>query len=61
MSAQIIEERIIEERIQGKPAGAGRHQRPGVWQRVRQTVAEMNYASRRIVEVQARPGHGATR
>jgi hypothetical protein len=34
------------------------HQRPGrlsvLWYRLRQTVAEMNYATRRMVELQAR-------
>jgi hypothetical protein len=33
------------------PAGRGRIR--GAWHRIRQTVAEMNYASRRLVEVQA--------
>jgi hypothetical protein len=33
------------------PAGHGRIR--GAWHRIRQTVAEMNYASRRLVEVQA--------
>jgi len=33
------------------PAGRGRIR--GAWHRIRQTVAEMNYASQRLVEVQA--------
>jgi hypothetical protein len=33
------------------PAGYGRLR--GAWHRIRRTVAEMNYASRRLVEVQA--------
>jgi hypothetical protein len=46
-----------EERVQittTEPTAANRPGRPGVWQRVRQTVAEMNYASRRMIEV--KPG-----
>jgi hypothetical protein len=33
------------------PAGHGRLR--GAWHRIRRTVAEMNYANRRLVEVQA--------
>ena len=33
------------------PAGRGRIR--GAWHRIRQAVAEMNYVSRRLVEVQA--------
>jgi hypothetical protein len=44
---------IVEERVHSPAHAAGRGRRPGVWRRVRQTVAEMNYASRRTVELQA--------
>jgi len=60
---------IIEERVQGTTPVKGHHAqpRPGVWPRVRRTVAEMNYASRRMVERQAtwidgsQPGHRVNR
>jgi hypothetical protein len=58
MSAQIVEERVqTGARVQDTvTVAAGRHVRPGrprIWQRLRGAVAEMNYASRRMVEVQA--------
>ena len=34
-------------------ASAGHGRLRGAWHRIRLTVAEMNYASRRVVEVQA--------
>jgi hypothetical protein len=34
-------------------APAGRGQLRGAWHRIRMTVAEMNYAARRVVELQA--------
>jgi hypothetical protein len=63
MSAQVIEERVqsTQERGQSTPAVAHHHRRPGVWQRVRHTVAEMNYASRRVYQVQAQPGLGVNK
>jgi hypothetical protein len=37
---------------------SGRERLRCLWYRLRLTIAEMNYASRRMVEVQARPGLG---
>ena len=44
---------------------SGRERLPGLWYRLRLTVAEMNYATRRMVELQApwiaddRPAQGS--
>jgi hypothetical protein len=52
MSAQLSHEEISDwtpERTDSARHGGLR----GLWQRIRATVQEMNYATRRIVEVQA--------
>jgi hypothetical protein len=36
-----------------QPATAGRHWLRSAWHRIRLAISEMNYASRRVVEVQA--------
>jgi hypothetical protein len=52
MSAQIIEDRPqVTTEGPATPASQGRLR--GAWRRVRNTVADMNYASRRIVELNA--------
>ena len=52
MSAQVIHEGTqASPTEQAVPAGRGRL--GGAWHRIRRTVAEMNYAARRVVEVQA--------
>ena len=39
----------------GEVVRTGREQLQFLWKRLRLTVSEMNYAARRIVELQARP------
>jgi hypothetical protein len=52
MSAQLIHEGIQATTAQPTtPAGAGRLR--SAWQQIRAAVAEMNYAARRLVELQA--------
>jgi len=52
MSAQLSHEGIQDWTTE--PTATARHGRlRGLWQRIRMTVQEMNYATRRIVEVQA--------
>jgi hypothetical protein len=43
----------IQDGTTGQTAQAGRGRLRGAWRRTRLAAAEMNYASRRIVEVQA--------
>jgi hypothetical protein len=54
MTAQLSTEELpattTEPAAPAAPAGRGLR---GAWHRIRQAVAEMNYASRRLVEVQA--------
>jgi hypothetical protein len=52
MSAQLTHERI-QARTTEPTASAGRGRLRGAWHRIRLTVQEMNYASRRVVELQA--------
>ncbi len=52
MTAQLTHEGIQAKTTRPATA-AGRGRLRGAWQRIRRTVAEMNYASRRVVEVQA--------
>jgi hypothetical protein len=52
MSAQLIHEGT-QPRSTEPTASAGRAGRRTVWHRIRMTVAEMNYATRRLVELQA--------
>jgi hypothetical protein len=49
MSAQ-----VLEHTVQTTPARSGRLTQ--AWRRVRQTVGEMNYAVRRLTELNATPG-----
>jgi hypothetical protein len=52
MSALLTDEGT-EARTTGTAAPAGRGGLRGAWHRIRRTVQEMNYATRRVVEVQA--------
>jgi hypothetical protein len=52
MSAQLTHE-ATEARTTQRAVSAGRGRLRGAWHRIRLTVAEMNYASRRVVELQA--------
>ena len=52
MSAQLTHEGISDRTTEH--TDSARHGRlRGLWQRIRATVQEMNYASRRVIEVQA--------
>jgi hypothetical protein len=51
MSAQILQERV--QVAVAEPVVAEYSRPPSVWRRVRGAVAEMNYVSRRMVELQA--------
>jgi hypothetical protein len=52
MSAQLTHEGISD--LTTERTATDRHGRlRGLWQRIRATVQEMNYAARRVVEVQA--------
>jgi hypothetical protein len=48
-SADLIEQRQLEKMV----AWTGRERLRCLWYRLRLTVAEMNYATRRVVELQA--------
>jgi hypothetical protein len=50
MSAHVIHDEIP---VTTQPATAGRGWLRSAWHRIRLAVQEMNYASRRVVEVQA--------
>ena len=52
MTAQLIHEGT-EDRTTAKVAPADRGGPRGTWHRIRRTVQEMNYATRRVVELQA--------
>ena len=52
MSALLTDEGT-EARTTGTVVSADRGGLQGAWHRIRRTVQEMNYASRRVVEVQA--------
>jgi hypothetical protein len=52
MSALLTDEGT-EARTTGTVVSAGRGGLRGAWHRIRRTVQEMNYATRRVVEVQA--------
>jgi len=52
MSAQLTDERI-QARTTEPTALADRGRLRGAWRRIRLTVQEMNYASQRVVELQA--------
>ena len=52
MSAQLTHE-APQAKTTERTASAGRGLLRGAWHRIRLTIAEMNYASRRVVEVQA--------
>ena len=52
MSALLTDEGT-EAGTTGTAAPAGRGGLRGAWHRIRRTVQEMNYATRRVVEVQA--------
>jgi hypothetical protein len=58
-SADLVRKRQLEKSV----SWSGRERLRGLWYRLRLTVAEMNYATRRTVELQApwisdnRPGH----
>jgi hypothetical protein len=52
MSAQLTHEGISD-RTTERTASARHGRLQGLWQRIRATVQEMNYATRRVVEVQA--------
>lgn len=52
MSAQVMHEAMQDTTTSpAASSGAGRLQ--GAWHRIRSAVAEMNYATRRVAEVQA--------
>jgi hypothetical protein len=52
MSAQLTHDGIQDQKTER--TDSARHGRlRGVWERIRATVQEMNYATRRVVEVQA--------
>ena len=48
-SADLVHRRQLEKSV----SWSGRERLRGLWYRLRLTVAEMNYATRRIVELQA--------
>ena len=50
MSAHVIYDEIP---VTTQPATTGRHWLRSAWRRIRLAISEMNYASRRVVEVQA--------
>jgi hypothetical protein len=52
MSAQLTHE-VTQARTTELAAPAGRGRLRGAWHRIRLTVQEMNYAARRVVELQA--------
>jgi hypothetical protein len=52
MSAQLTHE-VTQARTTEPTAPAGRGPRRGAWHRIRMTAAEMNYAARRVIELQA--------
>jgi hypothetical protein len=52
MTAQLSLEELPA-RTAEPTAPAGRGPRRGAWHRIRQALAEMNYANRRLLEVQA--------
>jgi hypothetical protein len=52
MSTQLTYE-VTQARTTQPTASAGRGRLRGAWHRLRLAAAEMNYASRRVVEVQA--------
>jgi hypothetical protein len=52
MSVQLIHE-VTQPRTAVQPAAAGRGGFRGAWRRIRRTVQEMNYATRRMTELQA--------
>ena len=52
MSAQLTHEGP-RARTTNPAASAGRGRLRGAWHRIRMTVQEMNYAARRVVELQA--------
>jgi hypothetical protein len=52
MSAQLTREGTQAKTTQ-PPASAGHGRLQSAWHRIRVTVAEMNYATRRVVELQA--------
>ena len=52
MSAQLTHE-ATPARTTQRTVSAGRGRLRGAWHRIRLTVAEMNYASRRVTELQA--------
>ena len=52
MSAQLTYE-VTQAKTTEPTAAVGRGPLRGAWHRIRLTVQEMNYAARRIVEVQA--------
>ena len=52
MSAQLTHEGT-QARTTEPVAAAGRGRLRGAWHRIRLTIQEMNYAARRVVEVQA--------
>jgi hypothetical protein len=51
MSAQLTHQPVQATIAQPAASGAGRLR--GAWHQIRVTVAEMNYAARRVVELQA--------
>ena len=51
--AALLTHEGTEARTTGTAASAGRGGLRGAWHRIRRTVQEMNYAARRVVEVQA--------
>jgi hypothetical protein len=51
MSAQLAHE-VTQTRTAEQAAAAGRRGLRGAWRRIRLTVQEMNYATRRITELQ---------
>jgi hypothetical protein len=51
MSAQLTHEGIQARTT--RPVTAAGHGRRGAWHRIRRAIQEMNYASRRVVELQA--------
>jgi len=52
MSAQLTHE-VTQPRTTEPTAPAGRGRLRGAWHRIRLTVQEMNYAARRVTELQA--------
>jgi hypothetical protein len=51
--AALLTHEGTEARTTATVASAGRGGLRGAWHRIRRTVQEMNYAARRVVEVQA--------